>query len=311
MKKLLKTLFLAVLISSLFAGCSIKTFNKDKDESKYSFYYLNAAETTIKSEPYTPKEETKEFMVKDLLQKIGDRQAPEGAVSLLPEKVSINSYDVQEDLLIIDFSKEYSDMGSAREVLTRAGIVDTLIQIPDIQRIRFTINGKELTDSRNQKIEDMTEDTFVEYNRKDSENYRYDTFTLYFTDKSGKKLVKETRNVYYRRNLPRERVVLEQLARGPLDEGHYPTIPSSSVAISVTTADRICYINMNSAFQEDALDVAEDISVYSIVNSILDSCEADRVQISIEGSTEGNYGSSMPLYNFYQKNEDLIMQENE
>ena len=80
MKKLLKTLFLAVLISSLFAGCSIKTFNKDKDESKYSFYYLNAAETTIKSEPYTPKEETKEFMVKDLLQKIGDRQAPEGAV---------------------------------------------------------------------------------------------------------------------------------------------------------------------------------------------------------------------------------------
>ena len=117
--------------------------------------------------------------------------------------------------------------------------------------------------------------------------------------------------MYYRRNLPRERVVLEQLARGPLDEGHYPTIPSNSVAISVTTADRICYINMNSAFQEDALDVAEDISVYSIVNSILDSCEADRVQISIEGSTEGNYGSSMPLYNFYQKNEDLIMQEGE
>ena len=178
MKKLLKTLFLAVLISSLFAGCSIKTFNKDKDESKYSFYYLNAAETTIKSEPYTPKEETKEFMVKDLLQKIGDRQAPEGAVSLLPEKVSINSYDVQKDLLIIDFSKEYSDMGSAREVLTRAGILDTLIQIPDIQRIRFTVNGKELTDSRNKKIEDMTEDTFVEYNRKDSENYRYDTLQI-------------------------------------------------------------------------------------------------------------------------------------
>ena len=41
-------------------------------------------------------------------------QAPEGAVSLLPEKVSINSYDVQKDLLIIDFSKEYSDMGKRK-----------------------------------------------------------------------------------------------------------------------------------------------------------------------------------------------------
>ena len=46
--------------------------------------------------------------------------------------------------------------------------------------------------------------------------------------------------------------------------------------------------------------------MYAIVNSILDSCEADKVQISIEGSLEGNLGSSMPLYTFYQKNEELL-----
>ena len=89
MKKLLKTLFLAVLISSLFAGCSIKTFNKDKDESKYSFYYLNASETVLKEEPYEPKEETTEFMVKDLMQKLGKKEVPDGGVSLLPEEVSL------------------------------------------------------------------------------------------------------------------------------------------------------------------------------------------------------------------------------
>ena len=54
---------------------------------------------------------------------------------------------------------------------------------------------------------------------------RYDTFTLYFADKSGKRLLKETRNVCYRRTLPKERVVLEQLAKGPLEDGHYATIP--------------------------------------------------------------------------------------
>ena len=310
MKKISKLLFLAVLLCSLLVGCSIQTGkNGNNQDSKYSFYYLNAAETSLKTEAYTPKEETKEFMVKDLLQKIGDKEAPEGGVSLLPENVGINSYDVQESLLVVDFSKEYSDMGKAREVLTRAGIVDTLLQIPDIQKVCFTVNGKELTNSRNQKIGEMTEDTFVQYFKKNSENYRYDTFTLYFTDKSGKKLLKETRNVYYRRTLPRERVVLEQLAKGPMEEGHYPTIPESSVAINVTTADRICYINMNSAFQEDALDVAENTAIYSIVDSILDSCEADRVQISIEGSMDGNYENSMPLYSFYQKNEDLIVRD--
>ena len=62
---------------------------------------------------------------------------------------------------------------------------------------------------------------------------------------------------------------------------------------------------MNRAFQENVLEVAEDVQIYSIVNSIVDSCEADRVQISIEGSLEGNFKNSMPLYFFYEKNEDL------
>ena len=47
--------------------------------------------------------------------------------------------------------------------------------------------------------------------------------------------MKETRNVYYRRSLPKERVVLEQLAKGPMEEGHYATIPDSSLVLSVIT----------------------------------------------------------------------------
>ena len=57
------------------------------------------------------------------------------------------------------------------------------------------------------------------------------------------------------------------------------------MAINVITADRICYLDLNSEFQDAALDVAENISVYSVVNSIVDSCEADKVQISIEGNS--------------------------
>ena len=129
MKKIFHVLLLAVLVTSLLAGCSIET-KKTQEDSKYSLYYLNAAETSLKTEAYTPKEETKEFMVKDLLQKLEDREVPEGRASLLPDNVAIKSYDVQKDLLVIDFSKEYSSMSKAREVLTRAGIVHTLVADP-------------------------------------------------------------------------------------------------------------------------------------------------------------------------------------
>ena len=71
-------------------------------------------------------------MVKALLQKLGNGEVPEDGISLLPENVSVSSYDLQDNLLIIDFSKEYSEMSKVREVLTRDGIVQTFLQIPDI-----------------------------------------------------------------------------------------------------------------------------------------------------------------------------------
>ncbi len=250
-------------------------------------------------------------MVKALIQKLGSRETPEDGISLLPEKVSISSYDLQDKLLIIDFSKEYSEMSKIREVLTRDGIVQTFLQIPDIDKVRFTVAGQPLKDSRGQDIGDMTEHTFVELSKKDEANYRYDTFTLYFADKSGKRLLKEMRNVCYRRTLSKERVVLEQLAKGPMEEEHYATIPANTMAISVITSDRICYIDLNSEFQDAALEVAENISVYSVVNSIIDSCEADKVQISIEGSNGGNFQKKLPLYKFYEKNQDLVVPDAE
>ena len=47
----------------------------------------------------------------------------------------------------------------------------------------------------------------------------------------------------------------------------------------------------------------------SVVNSILDSCDAEKVQISVDGSMDGNFQESLPLYKFYEKNEDLIAQD--
>lgn len=311
MKKISGVLLLALLVCTLFAGCSIETIQSKEEESKYNFYYLNTNETRLKSEPYEPEEENKEYMVKAMIQKLGSREIPEDGISLLPEKVSISSYDLQDKLLIIDFSKEYSEMSKIREVLTRDGIVQTFLQIPDIDKVRFTVAGQPLKDSRGQDIGDMTEHTFVELSKKDEANYRYDTFTLYFADKSGKRLLKEMRNVCYRRTLSKERVVLEQLAKGPMEEEHYATIPANTMAISVITSDRICYIDLNSEFQDAALEVAENISVYSVVNSIIDSCEADKVQISIEGSNGGNFQKNLPLYKFYEKNQDLVVPDAE
>ena len=79
MKKNISILLLAALICSLLAGCSIdiKRSRNSENDSKYHLYYLNESETFLKEEPYSPGEETTDFMVKDLMQKLGSKDAPD------------------------------------------------------------------------------------------------------------------------------------------------------------------------------------------------------------------------------------------
>lgn len=311
MKKFLSMFMAVLLICIPLAGCTIEVEEEPQEEAavSYHIYYLSSDATELIEEDYIPKEETTEYMLKDLMQRLGKKAAEGEEINLLPKEVTINSYKQQENVLIIDFNSQYSKMSRAREVLVRAGIVKTFIQVPGIGAVRFTVGGEDLKDSRNAVVGEMTEDTFVEYSDENLDSYRYDTFTLYFTDKTGTGLVEEKRNVYYKRNLPKERVVLEQLAKGPMVKDHYPTIPESAAVLSVMTADRVCYVSMDASLTDYIPEVSEEAVVYSIVNSLLAVGDADKVQISIEGKNTGNFGENLPVYSYYEKNEELIVTE--
>ena len=98
----------------------------------------------------------------------------------------------------------------------------------------------------------------------------------------------------------------QQLARGPLEKGHYPTIPENSEVLSLTRANGICYVDYNSVFQDYALDVSEQIAVYSVVNTLIAATDVDKVEISIEGNKEVTFGQNMQLYKFYEWNDSLL-----
>ena len=197
-------------------------------------------------------------------------------------------------------------MSRTRELLVRTGVVKIFIQIPGIDSVEIYVGKKPLTNSKGEEVGAMNSDTFVEFSGSDGDVYSYDTFTLYFTNKNGDKLVEEQRSVRYRRNLPKATVVLEQLARGPLEKDHYPTIPENSEVLSLTKANGICYVDYNSVFQDYALNVSEQIPIYSVVNTLIAATDVDKVEISIEGNKEVTFGQNMQLYKFYEWNDSLL-----
>ena len=220
--------------------------------------------------------------------------------------MKISSYSVNDGVLRLEFNEAFGKMSRTRELLVKAGVVKIFVQVPGVDSVEIYVGKKPLTDTKGDEVGAMNGDTFVEFSGSDGDVYSYDTFTLYFTNKNGDKLVEEQRSVRYRRNLPKATVVLEQLARGPLEKGHYPTIPENSEVLSLTRANGICYVDYNSVFQDYALNVSEEIPVYSVVNTLIAATGVDKVEISIEGNKEVTFGKNMQLYKFYEWNDSLL-----
>ena len=104
---------------------------------KYYLYDISSDETQLQKESYSPEETTADYMLKDMMQRMNSQQTDsQNRVSLLPEGVQMN-YSVEEDVLVVNFNSQYSSMSRARELLVRAGVVKTFLQVPGINSVRF------------------------------------------------------------------------------------------------------------------------------------------------------------------------------
>ena len=313
MKKLFSAVLALVLACSLLTGCTVETQEEkvDSGSNQYYLYYVNKDETKVVKERYQPEQESAEFMLQDFTGILNAQEGSGDNLALLPSGVQLVTYRLNESLLELEFNSDYSKMSRAREILVRAGVARTFLQIPGVTGIKIFIESEELKDSKGQAVGVIDCNTFVEMWGSDKDAYRYDTFTLYFTDKTGEHLVAEQRNVYYKRILPRERVILEQLAKGPMVKGHYPTIPQETEILGVEVSDDVCYVDFSSAFSDSGIDIPVNTMIYSVVNSLLDTASADKVQISVEGDTEATLSDGTSLYSLFSKNTDLVLKEDQ
>lgn len=139
-------------------------------------------------------------------------------------------------------------------------------------------------------------------------SYRYASLSLYFSNKEGNKLVREVRNVHYSSNTTLERVVMEQLLKGPMNSQLLPVLPEDVSVISITVEDNLCTLNLSKEFLSvrDDDNLQPEVTIYSIVNSLCDMLGVERVQFQVEGQTNVLYKESLNLTGPFHRNSALI-----
>lgn len=298
-KRKVTALVMALVLGSVaFSGCG-----KKETESKYKIYYVNEEQGEVLAEGFVPSEETTQTMLEEMTEKLNKKNA-EGH-TLLPENIEIQSCVDDDGMIRVDFNQEYHDLNPVDEVLLRASIVKDYVQIPNIYLVTITAEGTPIVDSQGQEIGAMSLDSFLENTGKEIMAYQYKELNLYFTNEEGNQLVPEARQVYYNGNTPIEKVIVEQLLRGPGESGHYATLPSDTRIVGVSVADGIAYVNLGKQFVDEALPIDAQIPIYSIVNSLIDAGNVSQVQISINGDTSLLFKDKVDMNQLFQVNHEL------
>lgn len=295
-----------VLMLTFAGGCGRRDAGDDADTVGYDVYFLNS-------------EETKVLAVETNVTQGGIAEELTGLVEALqrkPEDVSIrapfdyefgvNSIRLNGEQVILNFDERYLEMKPTTAVLIRAAIVRTLTQVEGVTCVSFQINGQPLTDSAGNPIGILTADMFVDNAGTEINAYETTTLTLYFTNEAGDMLITEKREVEYNSNIALERIVVEQVLAGTQKRDVYPTVNPETGIVSVSIKDGICYVNLDQNFLTQVYNVTSEVTIYSIVNSLVELGGINQVQILVEGESERMYREKISLNTLFERKLELI-----
>ncbi|SFO29722.1 MULTISPECIES: GerMN domain-containing protein [unclassified Pseudobutyrivibrio] len=301
MKRLL-SLILTITLALSMVSCGSKN-----EESDYQIYYLKSDKAGIVPTAYTFQSDDTAEMVEEAINELAESPDDIDYINTIPSEVEAKSWEINDGNLSLYLVGGYDSLDTYTEILVRAAIVKTLVQIDGVESVSIYVNDAPLADSNGDSIGAMTADTFIEDFGQETDSLLSTNLTLYFASADGMSTVAETREVYYSRNVTIERLVIEQLLKGPDSDELLSAIPPGTKLNSISVSENgVCIVNFDAAIESTVTGVTENVTVYSIVNSLTELDNIKQVQILVNGDTPHISNVDVDLSSSISRNEDII-----
>ncbi len=306
MKKAGSIIAMLCCILAFVCGC---TSSKNTTEGSFKIYYINQKQTALMPISYNPKSEETRELIKEVLD-----------ILMTPVEDSDHTCPISDPELLIDnnlrkgrltliFSGDYSNLSASKEALMRAAVVKSLIQIKGVDSVTFKVGDEVLTDQAGNVVGAMTDDSFVYDFGAEQDTLESAELVLYYSSVDAGALRKDIRRVHYNSNVPLEQVVLRYLSMTPQTVGAMSTISDSSVVLSVSTQDGICYVNLDDSVFSEQNVISRNIVIYSIVNSLCELDGVGQVEIMIGTGENASVVSAPDGSDLYQADPRLVREK--
>lgn len=302
-------LFLLLLVLfALLTACTDKEPGEEQAANAVNIYYLNKDATTLVTVSHNLVGENEDAIIQELLTKM--MEIPEDIEMRPPLGMGFSVLEcyVEGTQLVINVDEHYREMSPTDEILVRAALVRTMVQVQGVDCVNILVRGEPLTDNNGNPIGVMKAETFIDNEGSEINSYEQANIRLFFANEDGTGLVEISKQVVYNSNISMEKLVLEQLIAGPGNSECYPTINPDTKIVSVVVTDGVCYVNLSSEFLTQPYNVSAEVTIYSIVNSMVELSNVNKVQIAIQGDNTIIYREVFPLENIYERNLDLVIE---
>ena len=294
-------LLLAFSSQAALSGCSLGSAKEDPET--FMIYYTNQSADDIiyREQKVEGAEGMEPFELVQTLLNIMFTQDEEDTTyyTVRPELVESSGIIVKDGLATLNFNSAYTSMSNVREIIFRASVVLTLIQVPGVEGVAFTVEGSPIVYSSGEPIGTMTQDSFVNVLLTEEGMLKQEAdLSIYFADESGMKLTP----VVYRFTIDNssssmEEYILSSLLAGPAGGEERRTIAPNVTLNSVATTDHVCYVNFGKDFLDQEQSVSDEIMIYSIVNSLCELPSVYFVKFLIDGETDAMLHGTFDLSN--------------
>ena len=314
MRKRAMPLLLLLLSLTLLSGCG------SREKKEYVSYQIGAGGRSLEEGKFSFQKDERDDMIEEVVQYLNeDRLSDQNEwtasadaqkeIPLLPSDVEITDWNYENGRVRLTFSENYAQMDRVREILCRDGIVQMLLQIPDVNGVEFYVGEEAAKDASGDAFGIMNEDSFVTNPGSEINSVKTTSLTLFFANEKGNELVKEEQEVRYLSSRSLERLVVEQVISGPEEEGHKATVPAETEVINVAVSNGICYVNLGSGFNRLMSDVSPQLTIYSLVDSLCQLDEVNYVQISVDGETNLLYANTISLDQVFGEEDSVFSEE--
>ncbi|MBE5833625.1 MAG: hypothetical protein E7309_03195 [Butyrivibrio sp.] len=296
----------AILVMGSISSCS-NDGNADNPKIK-QVYYVNKAETGIVSQDYEIQSDITDTdaVINELLTQLETIPSKLEYEAPISGEVSLIGYTINEGLLTLNFEKRYNNLSTTKEILVRASLVRTFTQLDEVTSVAFLVDGLPLSDSKGSVIGTMTADTFIYNAGNEINTYEKVELMLYFANEDGTALQPVYREVVYNSNISMERLAVEQLLKGPNTDIAFATLNPDAKLNSITVRDGVCYVDFDTSFLTQPNNVTSEVAIYSLVNTLVNITEVNKVQISINGETNVTFMENMNLSTMFERNLDIV-----